>query len=613
MLYAGVLANRSLPNWLITFLLLVVLLWQTWVSLMKTLAMLRKQRQARRAQRAQQQQQQTQQAQQRRMQACQELARLPVGGPAAPEEGDGDGASSGASSPREGAGGSPLLGGSPRVLSRRASFAERLSRTSWGSFAEIPSLEASADWGCEGQEAGGSARRVHSAHSMHSTVASHPRADGGGAPPVPRSSSLPAGRGPEAGAAKRPVGLGGAAGGSTHSILPTIPSVGARLDALESAPPHQGQAGRWVIPAGSPASRKISGDTSRSDGSTGCSSTGSAAGKPPLLRAVAHSMRQAARELRPPTLDGPTLRRLAAVAGCWVPFVGFQGARAELAKSNGTACTPGYEALLALEFVFLLSLAAAYTGFVVWTRRRQQRQRVGASMAAAGGGQTGAAGSLPPPVGRSGAGAAPKAGAAGGSGAAAAVVAVAAGPAGGGASSDDDCAGGSCWSLRKLLVVQLITAVGGTLATALGLGGGELVLSAIPEKGTQRSVAGGPMPACLPDACCTRARCSARPGRSVRSPPASTPAFETCTYAPLLSVAAGLVMGPLLLALDVHPLVASATSSFMVLLTVGSATLTYSLQVGDNGGGVWGGGGRGEGVRGGARCAAASWSALWGS
>lgn len=49
-------------------------------------------------------------------------------------------------------------------------------------------------------------------------------------------------------------------------------------------------------------------------------------------------------------------------------------------------------------------------------------------------------------------------------------------------------------------------------------------------------------------------------------------------------------MGPLLLALDVHPLVASATSSFMVLLTVGSATLTYSLQVGDNGGGVWGGG-----------------------
>ncbi len=32
---------------------------------------------------------------------------------------------------------------------------------------------------------------------------------------------------------------------------------------------------------------------------------------------------------------------------------------------------------------------------------------------------------------------------------------------------------------------------------------------------------------------------------------------------------AGLVMGPLLLALDVNPLVASATSSFMVLLTVG--------------------------------------------
>jgi hypothetical protein len=43
---------------------------------------------------------------------------------------------------------------------------------------------------------------------------------------------------------------------------------------------------------------------------------------------------------------------------------------------------------------------------------------------------------------------------------------------------------------------------------------------------------------------------------------------------------AGLVVGPLLLYLDVHPLAASATSSLMVLLSVGSATITYAIQVG---------------------------------
>ena len=43
---------------------------------------------------------------------------------------------------------------------------------------------------------------------------------------------------------------------------------------------------------------------------------------------------------------------------------------------------------------------------------------------------------------------------------------------------------------------------------------------------------------------------------------------------------AGLVMSPLLLALGINPLAGSATSSFMVLLTVGSATVTYAVQVG---------------------------------
>lgn len=123
-----------------------------------------------------------------------------------------------------------------------------------------------------------------------------------------------------------------------------------------------------------------------------------------------------------------------------------------------------------------------------------------------------------------------------------------------GAPSSGDLPIAAHWSVRKLLVVEAIALGGGTLATMLGLGGG----AAGRSGAAVLALVGGGMCPCRWGMPGGRMQGGAHPAR-----PRLPRAFP--------SPAAGLVAGPLLLALDVTPLVASATSSTIVLATVGGA------------------------------------------
>lgn len=110
--------------------------------------------------------------------------------------------------------------------------------------------------------------------------------------------------------------------------------------------------------------------------------------------------------------------------------------------------------------------------------------------------------------------------------------------------ADDDLPISARWSITKILVVEAIALFGGTLATLLGLGGGAAIAAG-------DRVQEGWLHGLHID------RVGGHP-----QPPTHLPALP----------GAGLVASPLLLALDVTPLVASATSSTIVLATVGCCT-----------------------------------------
>lgn len=223
--------------------------------------------------------------------------------------------------------------------------------------------------------------------------------------------------------------------------------------------------------------------------------------------------------VRLPRFDGCTLRRLAAIGALWAGFLGCQVAQGVVSQRKGTRCYTAYYVIMALEFAVLIGVAVGYTAVV---RRRQQA--AAQSRRAAASGEEGAV-EKEGGLGRSASGRSDRSG-------------------------RDSCDSAS-WSLTKVVVVQCIAISGGTLATMLGLGGGECCGS-----GSAHLVPMGPCQSCSLHACL-----------AAQHMPASQRRVAHPLHPPLY-LFVGLVVGPLLLALEVTPLVASATSSFMVLLTV---------------------------------------------
>jgi hypothetical protein len=408
--HAGVLLNNTFPNYLIIILLQVWLFWQCWMSFAKTHMLYRAHQQQHAKTWPAQQSEQTQQTDLLLQQQQQRQQASTTAGAILVVS------TPASTSPRAPA--EPQVGShSPHVTPVLDSLRSPLS---------YPIPSSAAGWMREGSWEYSRAAPQHAEFRGHSAQVLSLNTSGREARRS-HASSMPPG-----GTLALTLGVAGAGGA-------TVPEA-AGATAAETG----GAAGLVVLGAGGPGcAAAAAAALEKQAGLCGLANKGASpvAGRLKQPQSLVVLASEAAKQalddvLRLPRFDRPSLRRLLAVGCIWGGFVALQAARAATSKSKGTPCFGGYYAMLATEFALLLVVAAGHTWSIAARRAARAQRAKGGAMAVLGpGGQ--------------GEGAVEE-------------------------EEEEEEGEQACWSLRKLVVVQLVVAFGGTFATLLGLGGGEL-------------------------------------------------------------------------------------------------------------------------------------------